>query len=735
MFLHGAPTQRGASHVARTGAALLIGLGGLAFASAAKAGDINKSLSDLTGPWQLFVDDHLIAESEHVTRKYHPLEKHPANPIMVPDRPWEGTNIYVYGTVLPRENGQGYRMWYHALPGDEDFYRLLYAESEEGIHWDKPNLGLVEYKGSTDNNIFIRRDRRDHIPSVIHTPWETSPQRHYAMINYDGAAGGYVAAWSPDGIHWTNASETPVFDQGGDVGQFVWDPHMKRYLGFVKRNADVSGLRRRAVGVIHADSITEWSQPDLVLAPDTFDDRWAKGIQRTSFYGMSAFAYESMYLGFLWVFRADDHETGYFDGIIFIELVTSRDGVNWRRQAGDREPILPVGPSGTWDDGMIFTTQHPLVEGDQIKLYYGGFDCTHAAKPPWHGAIGLATLRKDGFASLDATDATGVVTTKALSGAGGKLLVNYTAPPGGHLKVEVLDAKGKVLPGWDRDACDALEGDRIAEAVTWGRRQTLPSHAPPIRLRFILQNSSIYSFMAGESVRVVDRSDGQHLAVLLTFEDDQGKSVTDKLTRDGPQKVRIHGEEKVDTSGKEAAFGERAFPMEAKWSPWGPLQIEGTRDLGREFTLALMARSKDNRAARLFSSYDDCGPVRTSELIFDCDPKGQTVPGLRLICQGIEVESSPARFDDGAYHHLAVVYDAGNVIFYLDGKETGRGRVPGGEPVVLERNLFVGEDSGHGWDQQFRGMIDDVLVLGKALSAREVAGLARQGAQAVLAQD
>jgi len=682
-----------------------------------------RSLNDLTGPWQLFVDDHIVASKTNIDRRYHPFEKYSGNPVLVPDKPWEGTNVYLYGSVLRNETGSGYRMWYHALPQDHDYYRLLYATSADGINWDKPDLGIVEYKGSTNNNIFIRRGKRDHIPSIIHTPWEADSHRRYKMINFCGKAGGYVYAWSADGLHWTDSPKNPVFNKGGDVGQFLWDPHKKQYIGYVKNVAQVSGMRRRSVARIATDDITSWPNPELILTPDTFDDRWAKGIQRTHFYGLSAFTYESMYLGFLWVFRATDIE-GYFDGTIFIELVSSRDGVNWKRQEGDRQPILPLGAPGTWDDGMVFTTQHPLVEGDKIRLYYGGFDCTHAAKPPWHGAIGLATLRKDGFASLDATtDETGIVTTKRLLKVGNELHVNYSAIDG-WLRVEVLDDKGNVLPGYSRNDCNDLTGDRIDQKMSWKSKTKLPTGKTPVRLRFVMKNASLYSFRVGDSVKVLEETPEPILAALYTFEKDIYRNVTDKLTKDGAQKLRIPRNLKINTKPENSAFGANSMPLGSKYSPLNTLGIKGSSNLGRHFTLALMVKSKDNNHARLFSSYDDIGPVKTSELIFDYDPSGKTIAGLRLICKGIAVESKPVSFADGKYHHIAVTYDDGNIIFYLDGENIGKARVPGGAPILMERNLLVGEDADHGRVEQFMGYIDDLL-------AEEIRLISRKGASSL----
>jgi len=681
----------------------------------------SKSLGDLTGAWQLFVDDYLVAAKNHVVRTYHPFEKYRGNPIMLGDKPWEGGDIYLYGTILPTKDGSGYRMWYQTIPGGDEVSSVLYATSKDGIHWDKPNLGIHERKGSTDNNIVFPDKGGSFMASVMHTPWDPDPQRRYKLMRF--GKGGWAAACSADGIHWTDLPGNPVCKGGGDSAQFAWDPLMKRYLGYGKVIRHVDGMRRRCVGFAATRELAKWPKLEVVMAPDTFDDRWASGVERTHFYGVSAFAYESMYIGLLWIFRATDPE-GYLVGPLFVELVTSHDGVHWRREEGERPPILALGKPGTWDDGMILTPNHPLVEGDTIRLYYGGFDEEHSC--PMHGKIGLATLRKDGFASLDAGDKPGEILTKRIRGTSGPLRVNYNAK-GGWLKVEVLDAEGKVQPGYSRTECDALQGDSVNQQVTWSGRKKLPAQAGPLRLRFIMKNASVYSFMAGDSIEVIDEPAGPVLAALYTFEGSSG----DQWTTDGAQSLHLHGDIRINNQPEHVAFGSRSVPLGSRFSPLCTLEIEGTRSLGTQFTLAAMAKFAKNKHARLFSSYGSCGPVKGTELVFDCDPTGKAMAGLRLICKGIAVDSQPVTFADGKYHHLAVVYDDGLVTFYLDGEQAGQDRVPGGDPVLLMRNLFVGEDAEVGADEQFRGHMDDILVLGRALSAEEVKTLSEKGADAL----
>jgi hypothetical protein len=239
----------------------------------------------------------------------------------------------------------------------------------------------------------------------------------------------------------------------------------------------------------------------MVLVPDEFDDRWVTADSaenaHTDFYGLCGFAYESMYLGFLWMFPITN---GKNDGPIFVELVTSHDGVHWERQEKPRPPMLPLGPDGAWDDGMLFTPNHPLVEGGRIKLFYGGFDVTHGSGGG-SAAIGLATLRKDGFASLDAGEDEGIVTTKPLQGAAGPLRINFRAP-GGSLMAEVLDSNGNIMDGYGRNDCIPLTGDDVDAKVSWKSTDVLPETAASLRIRFILRDASLYSFRAGNGSTV-----------------------------------------------------------------------------------------------------------------------------------------------------------------------------------------------------------------------------------------
>jgi hypothetical protein len=369
------------------------------------------------------------------------------------------------------------------------------------------------------------------------------------------------------------------------------------------------------------------------------------------------------------------------------------------------------------------------MAGDEMRIYYGGFDGYHDYLP-FHSAIGMASLRKDGFASLDGGDNPGTVTTKLLKGLRGKLHLNCEAA-GGLLQVEVLDANGDIVPGYKKMDCNEPRGDGVDQIVTWAGHDELPAGNGPLRLKFYLKNVGLYSFKTDGLVEVLDEPDLTPLAALYTFEKEGGSRAFNKLSSDGQPFLRFLGTSKFDRKPENAAFGSQSVTVASQWRPLNTLQITGTSNaLGTRFTLAVMARSENNQPARLFSSYNGNQPVNTSEVVLDYDPSGNTLAGLRLFCKGIPVYSGAVNLADKKYHHLCVTYDDGHVRFYVDGNDAGEGWLPGGAPVMMARDLLLGEDWELGSDEQFSGNMDDILVLGRVLRAEEIKQLATKGGDA-----
>lgn len=698
-----------------------------------------KSAEEMVGPWQLLIDDYLVSSKKNVVRRYHSFRKDPGNPLIVVDRPWEA-HVVNATTVLPTEDGKGFRMYYYCWTENKSGKKgrgsfMCYAESKDGLTWEKPNLGLYEWDGDGTKNNNILPNAPAH---VMYTPWEKDPDKRY-----QGAGGGYYAYSSPDGLRWKKQSEEKIIS-GGDTSHFYWDPHTRRFRCTVKGSSgkvsgDVSGLRRRVVGFSETTDITKFPPLRMVMAPDDADDLWCKPetVQRTHFYACPVLPYETMYVGLLQIYRAEEPE-GYFHGPLWLELVSSRDGMHWLREEVDttirniyalyetsRPPILPIGKFREFDDGMV-AGPPPLLVDDELWLYYAGYEELHDLLP-YKSAIGLAKLRKDGFASLDADEPIGEVVTKRFENVSGAMQVNHESR-GGAIRVEVLDADGTVIPGYGHEECEPLTGDSVRGVVSWKTKKELPTGAA-VRFRFILEHARLYSFMPGPDANLIDDPAPTPLQALYPFEGNT-EAWSDMLGGDGLQELRNLGTCTLDHKNPDPAFGKRSLVVGSPWRPWNRVEIVGTQDLGRHFTLAAMVKSKNNKRSRLFSAYNGNFPVKSSELIFEFDPSGRMLDGLRLVCKGIEVDSDNVTFTDGKYHHLAVVYDDGCVTFYLDGKSIGQQWMPGGDPVRLDRNLLIGEDANRGSDEQLLGNVDDVLVYGKALSESDIATLSQKGAEA-----
>src|SRR5690348_6304374 len=96
---------------------------------------------------QLFLDDSWIEEATFVHRQWHQPKRFP-DPVLKPEHPWERWCPSVYGTVL-HWRGR-FRMWYTCWTRDGNKPRVAYAESDDGVAWEKPRLGVREFNGSKD---------------------------------------------------------------------------------------------------------------------------------------------------------------------------------------------------------------------------------------------------------------------------------------------------------------------------------------------------------------------------------------------------------------------------------------------------------------------------------------------------------------------------------------------------------------------------------------------------------
>lgn len=466
----------------------------------------------LTRDRQLFVDDHLIASSSGLKRTIHSAKKYEDNPILLPVKPWEGQYTLLYGTVMRDEEEGIWKMWYSTMNHfryiqkifPESTY-LCYATSRDGLRWTKPDLGVVAYRGSMQNNIVLEGAHAPELGiegildavSILKDTRDPNPSRRYKLMvwrhnqKFEGAKSAYVlegehrmghyVAFSPDGIRWSKPEQLvfpylPV----RDTMSLMWDPRASKYVAFVKQQ--VNGKRARFVS--ESDDFVAWSAPKQMLVADDKDPASVELYHNTGFF------YEGMYLGLLTVFHPEPLDNIYLD----LQLISSRDGRSWDR-VGDRKPFLPVGRRDIdWDFGFHSPSSGPPIRvGDELWFYYSGRAYRHPVdgqgREPNKGAIGLAKLRLDGFVSMDAGNEGAALTTKPFRFSDPGLYVNADAK-NGEMKVEVLDEAGAPIAGLTK--ADAVTLTR--DAIRWRAADLSKLRGRTVRLKFYLRNASLYSF-------------------------------------------------------------------------------------------------------------------------------------------------------------------------------------------------------------------------------------------------
>jgi len=464
---------------------------------------------------QLFLDDDLIATRENLTRQVHAVEKHPANPVLRATEPWEGGVAILYGSVL--RDGDRYRAWYYAAGN------VAYAESDDGVRWTKPRLGILDVDGEDTNlvvgrsavpgqpgflpdfyEIFgVHRDDRDSDPSRRYKMGFLSLDRDYRGPREDpfhrGQRRGLGVAASPDGLHWklVDGWATEAICDGGT--HWTFDPKRGKHLLYGRTKHVAPGLLEawgendwvaryfwgRSVARVESPDFLHWDVTDPGKAPVVMTAD-ADDPPGTEIYSMQVFRYESVYVGLVQVFH-NQADACHLD----VQLAVSRDSVHFTR-VGDRRPFIPVGPVGSWDRfNNSVANNRPIPVGDKLRFYYGGRTYRHGPyqgedKGERGGAIGFGTIRRDRFVSLGASFDGGRLVTKPLALQGTTLHLNAKADFG-RIVVEVLDADGKT-----RARSKPIAEDGLDVAVAWedGNLQNLTG---PVVLRITLQNALLFA--------------------------------------------------------------------------------------------------------------------------------------------------------------------------------------------------------------------------------------------------
>jgi len=473
---------------------------------------------------QLFIDERLIERRQGVRLAMNPPVQHP-EPVLTPDRPWEEKGIGGYNTIIREPDGL-FRMWYaatmlHGLPR-EGAIRLAYAESRDGIHWDKPELGRISFEGSKANNIVAPPlERQSQQGAAVFRDDRAPAEERYKLLtkfrptNAEVAAGagaGLYAMHSPDGFDWRIYPNQPCSHAMCDTqNMFFWDKRIGQYVAYTRvretqlldEAAVASGKKGfRTMGRMTSPDFRAWSAQEIVLQADEEDLRATApepvdgALPRLDFYTSCAMPYEAaqdVYLMFPSVFH--HWGPGGFPARLDVQLLTSRDGVAWRRQ-GERAPFLRLGLDGGGACGMIFANPWLAEVGDELWLYYAATSRLHVPDAP-NGQSGVfrATMRRDGFVSADAGWGGGELVTPAMCFDGERLELNFDGSAGGWAKVEIQGQDGRALEGHSFADADAVTGNATRKVVTWrGAANVGRLAGQPARLRFVMQAAKLYAF-------------------------------------------------------------------------------------------------------------------------------------------------------------------------------------------------------------------------------------------------
>jgi hypothetical protein len=506
-------------------------VGGRAAAADVSAADLTKEFETRVSPFdvgnraQLFVDRVLVRESQRVWFTQHPGKKHPANPLVKADQPWEGWRIEVFGSVIYDEQEKLFKMWYLAEPGGpasgyfDDPNVTCYATSSDGIHWQKPLVGTLPAKNGKPHNAVAYI----HQASVLKDMNDSDPLRRYKCIGWSSQPPGYNTFVSPDGLTWKLHNTTPIAP-GMDVLTGFWDAGRRMYVAFPKTHGLVwRGQGRRVFSTIVSKDFVHWSAPVLAWTTDLRDDAGSLArieqvrpvldrpdnpqLMRTEYYGIGVYPAESCTIGFPWVFTVNNEARwGNQEGPEEIQLAVSRDLINWERPF--RTPVIAIGELDRWDASYHTCTASAIRYGDEIRLYYGGANYTHGSPCLYRthfddgtptgrqtkqtASIGLVTWKLDRFVSADGPADGGVLTTVPVKFTGKRLEINAATKPGGSVVVELCDAAGKPLPGF---SSDPFSGDNLRHVVTFqGRSDVAHLAGKPVVLRLHLKNAEFYSF-------------------------------------------------------------------------------------------------------------------------------------------------------------------------------------------------------------------------------------------------
>lgn len=472
---------------------LVSGLLNAVFLAAQNAGTIS-----IGNNRELFVDQYLIDKMEDITQKLH----HPRNegPVIYFDKKWEG-NFSGYSTVI--KDGDLYRLYYRGIrevgnDGSESEV-TCYAESRDGKVWVKPELGIHNVDGTERNNVILANAApvtHNFAPFMDKNPDAKSSERYKALGGIKKS--GLKAYASSDGIHWKILTDKPVITEGDFDSQNVafWSESEKKYICYLRSSAITSDKKKyRSVSRTTSTDFINWTKPEPMQFGDApYDHLYT---QQTSPYYRAPQIYMAIGARFMPGRQVVSDEQAvalnvnpkYYKDCSDAIFMTTRGGNSYDRTflesiirpeiglenwvSRSNYPALNIVETGN-NEMSVYVNESYAQEGAHLKRY---------------------AMRIDGLVSLHAGIKEGSIITKPILFDGKELEINYSTSAAGFVKVEVLDADGKVISGFSKNEAREIIGNEIKKIVDWKSNQFLSSFTgKPIRLKFYLKDADLFSF-------------------------------------------------------------------------------------------------------------------------------------------------------------------------------------------------------------------------------------------------
>lgn len=464
---------------------------------------------------KLFLDHRNIASADNLKLELGTVTKHPSNPLFVEEffqsKPWEARYDNLYPTVLYDEEEEIFKLWYHVflIDGDSNETPLverpgkpytggiredgvLYAISKDGLTWEKPNLGLIEFNGSTANNIVMSRTSHGvHSGGVLKEPHEPDPTKRYKYFHQSPRTKQMAVAFSADGLHWTQPILWPEHNAVGDThNNALWAPELGKYVGISRNWSEGLYKGLRTVVRTESDDFVHWSDPvEIMRGADAHDQ----------IYSMPIFRYKDIYLGLPALFHKGNSDAADWDTVT-TELAWSPDTIGWDRICPG-EQLIPLGsgnyPTGDYDCGCIYAAA-PVIKDETIFIYYGGSNGLHNN---WReGSFNLATLPVDRFAGLtpQVKDTVSTLVTAPIEIAHPTLTLNLELEDGGQVRVALLDGSGQAIEGFELENCIPIKSGGIAVPIRWQTQDPKDLNGGFVKLVVEISQGKVYAISGGQ---------------------------------------------------------------------------------------------------------------------------------------------------------------------------------------------------------------------------------------------